>query len=768
MKKTVFQSTVRLGALCLAFLMLLTGCQTPDTPPVNGTGDTGNTTATEEEMTTTQEEILIDPADVIEYTAADIRALETRTGKKVAVSIDVVCQLCEVNFRLADVRDMMLSIRNLGINRVYLIMCSPDYPVMSGGMITAVKEGMASTHIETALKNLGDDPNKIFIEMCHEYGMEAIAVIKPYEGGGGVTIPEGTTLDAVASKYGNTAAPETIGGHRAFMDAFIAKHPEMRVQRKPNSGQTSDGPVTKMEIYYQIGSDKTDLTEANKDAANAPTIWVSRDNAGYEIYKSISWKYDRVDNFPIYDANGDFVFNRNCVRLTVEITGLADEFDYIACSLPSTSFIMKSDYWCRPYGSMTALYSGSTKLATTLGYYVRTPYDKNATPETMKWGSYGSPADSSSLKGIDVDADGKVTAVYKEGKTVNGAESFYKWGFEYEFVYTSAVTNGFFSPVIALGVGKNEYVQGLLCEGYEEVRDYWLEQVETALSYGADGIDIRWDGHSAMVSDFYYYGYNKPIADEYLKQYGKALESEPVNKSTAARVATIRGEFFLKFLTEASKKAHDAGAIFLSHFFATSYTANIESDSYPLLTSANQVAQWKMPKILVRDYKAVIDLCDEIVYKDYFSTYYAASEHKIGQILTDYAKANGKKIWVHCYVQQSPKNLNSKYMENIANSTTADGTTLYEITPSFDYGTAKQMISTYLADAPKYSISLVGRISTVAKGTTARDLIEELHMLGQYAVVDAEGKSLPLDTVLTGDMRLCLNGSVYYKLSIGE
>lgn len=744
-----------------AAALLLGGCAPRSALP----GDAGTAVATQTENSMQPDDtVMIDAADVVNYTAEDIRRLQTESGKQAAVAIDIVCQLCSANFRKSDVRSIMVNIRNLGIRRVYLIMCSPGYPVMAGGMITAIRTGLASTDVVTALNQLGEDPNKVFIEMCHEYGLEAIAVIKPYEGGGGVTIPEGTTLEGVASEYSPTAAPEAVGGCRAFVDSFIAEHPEMRVQRKPGTGEDAAGPVTAMEIYYQIGSDTTDLAAANRDAANAPTVWVSQDNAGYSVWEDITWEYTLAEQYPICDANGVLLFNRDCVRLRIEINGLPASYDYVACSLSDQNFLMNADYWCRPY-SMARLWSGSDELPSTLGYYVRTPYDSNATPETMIWGSYGSPVSPTDLKGVRVESDGSVTGVYKDGVAPTGAEEFYNWGFEYEFVYTSAVTNGFLSPVIALGVGKNEYVQGLLCEGYEEVRDYWLEQVRTALSYGADGIDIRWDGHSAMVSDYYYYGYNQPIADEYERQYGVALADEPVNTQTATRVMSIRGEFFLQFLEAASELTHASGAIFLSHFFATSYTDDIGSDSYEPSTAANHVAQWKMPKIIVRDYRKVIDLCDEIVYKDYFTKYYPASDQSLGQILTDCAHSQGKRIWIHCYVQQNPQQLNAHYLENFVESQ-ADGMILYEITESYDYGTTAQFLGDWIDGDPAYSFSIMGRISGISQGTTAGELIGALCMLGSNVVVDAEGRSVPLDTVLTGDMRLCLNGTCYYTFSI--
>lgn len=753
--------TIRTITFLMGALLLFGGCQSE---PEKSEAPETTVVQTEDEMQT-DNNILIDVADIVNYTAADIRKMETKSGKQAAVTIDVVCMLCSDNFQLSDVRNTMRQIRNAGVRRVYMIMCSPSYPVLSGGMITAIQTGMANTDIVRALKNLKEDPNKIFIEVCHEFGLEAIAVVKPYEGGGGCTIPEGTTLDAVASEYCESATPETVGGYRAFVDRFIAEHPELRVQRKKGTGEDVKGPVTALEIYYQIGSDKPDLAAVNANAVNSPTIWVSRDNATYSVWENITWTYDKVKSYNITDPNGIITATRDCIRLRVELSGLTAEYGYVACSLSDQSFIMVNDYWCRPY-SMTKLYGASGEIPSTLGYYVRTPYDKNATPETMKWGSYGSVADPTKLTGISVSANGTATGVYKSEATDNGAHEFYQWGFEYEFVYTSAVTSGFKSPLIALAVGKNEYVQGTLCEGYEEVREYWLEQVQAALSYGADGIDIRWDGHSSMASDYYYYGYNQPIADEYYKQYGTRLEDEPVNTKTATRVMTIRGEFFVKFLEEASKLAHDNGAIFLSHFFATSYSSNIGTDDYQPSAGANHVAQWKMPKIIVRDYEKVIDLCDEIVYKDYFSVSYSLADQRTGKVLTDYAHRQGKKIWIHCYVQQNGGMLSDGFMENFLSSEAADGVILYEIVESYDYGTTKQMLNKHIDDRAVYEISVMGRIGGIPQGTTARGLIETMGMLGSNVVVDENGASVPLDAVLTKNMRLCLNGVIYYNLSL--
>jgi len=221
----------------------------------------------------------------------------------------------------------------------------------------------------------------------------------------------------------------------------------------------------------------------------------------------------------------------------------------------------------------------------------------------------------------------------------------------------------------------------------------------------------------------------------------------------------------MMFLEDASALVHSYGGIFVNHIFATSYQGYIGKSNYKPDIAGNCFAAWKMPKVIIADYEKLIDISDEIVYKDYFSAYFGSSDQAIGKTLTDYAHSKGKKVWIHCYVQQNPKNLNDKYMENFVQSY-ADGMTMYEIVPSFDYGTAQTYLEKYVLGDVPYKISIMGRISGVKTGTTAAELISMMNLLGENVVVDAEGNSVSLDTVLTADMRLRLNGDVFYTLQL--
>ncbi|MGM9683729.1 MAG: hypothetical protein ACI3XQ_09040, partial [Eubacteriales bacterium] len=651
----------RMAVIFLVICTLFTGCAGDRYMDSEGSSkssddseNTGGTQAVQSGDTT--ENIIIASEDIVTLTAEDIRKKESESGKQAAVSIDIVCELYNEVQSRSKIRGTFIAIKNLGVSRVYLIMCSPSYPLMAGGGIAAVKSGVTASNIEKSLDNLGEDPNKIYIEICHELGLEAIAIIKPYEGGGGATVPEEQNVDAITSSYASSVTLDTVGGERIWFDSFISEHPEMRVKRKSGTQENVHENIRRIELLYYSGASLPDMDILNTDSANAPLLWVSRDNGSYTLCENIGYTYDIVSSYPIRDPNGVLLMTKDCIRLTVTVD---DDFDYpyVAVTLGEENYLMKNSYWSRPY-SMCRLYGKSGEISSTLGYYVRKPGSAKTGSEYV-WGTETTPASPTALLGVTL-GDGNIpVGVYPSTTASTGAENFWKYGFEYEYVYTSAVQNGFRSPIIALAVGKNEYVQGLLCEGYEEVRDYWISQVKSALDYGADGIDIRYDGHSAMVSDYYYYGYNAPIAEKYMQKYGVSLASEPVNSTVARRIMEIRGEFFMMFLEQASALVHENGGIFLSHFFATGYDGYNDTDYVPD-SSANCFAQWKMPKIIIADYGRLIDICDEIVYKDYFTQYFSESDQKCGEALTEYAKARGKKIWVHCYVQQASQ-LNEHY-----------------------------------------------------------------------------------------------------------
>jgi len=85
----------------------------------------------------------------------------------------------------------------------------------------------------------------------------------------------------------------------------------------------------------------------------------------------------------------------------------------------------------------------------------------------------------------------------------DAAELLSNWGFEFEWYGAGNWGVGWKSNcAYGFARGQLPYMKGTLCEAYPEVTDYWLSQVERYVAMGFDGVDIRLQNHSGMVSDY--------------------------------------------------------------------------------------------------------------------------------------------------------------------------------------------------------------------------------------------------------------------------
>ena len=92
-----------------------------------------------------------------------------------------------------------------------------------------------------------------------KHGMEAIAIYKPYEGGGGSTIPHGKKTPF------NTKYIDSIGGKRIGFNDFIIDNPHYRVKRKNDEvfSQSDDKVITDIEIKFCIDNFKNRISQRN-------------------------------------------------------------------------------------------------------------------------------------------------------------------------------------------------------------------------------------------------------------------------------------------------------------------------------------------------------------------------------------------------------------------------------------------------------------------------------------------------------------------------
>ena len=190
-----------------------------------------------------------------------------------------------------------------------------------------------------------------------------------------------------------------------------------------------------------------------------------------------------------------------------------------------------------------------------------------------------------------------------------------------------------------------------------------------------------------MYSDYAYYGFNEPLMEAFIEKYGyDPREEEKVSKETAYRIACLRGELYMDFMTAASEMTHAAGKTFGFHMRSAMID---DSMNVVMNTALHQLFCWAMPKIIV-DWKQAIDLCDTVTIKQNWANNYDATKIKE---LTDYAVSRDVQIWITSYTQQFTNvdeygvqigEANVAFFNTVAKDKNVYGIQMYEWDPTGD------------------------------------------------------------------------------------
>ncbi len=657
--------------LCLAAFC---ACKPPVTPPDGPDNPTPDNPGTDDPVTDNP------GTDEPEKPLYELMSYETENGTKVAPVIDIQPQLNYAPTDYARVLKEVKIIAGMGYTRCYFVTCNPGYPMFSNPIL-APMEGSRNWHLKESIALLENgDANAAFAKACNEVGLEAIAIIKPYEGGGGMSVPEGVTV--ADSKLNE----ETVGGTRVFFDDFISAHPEYRVSRRNDTPDNIDDyPITSVEMYFMLDA-YTTMQGGGKVVENSAVsyntvlymfktnqfnIWVSKDNQNYTEYTGAVEVESEKTTLDIKDANGFSVYDKdsNVAKITLKNLDLAKEYKYIVVSFHDCKQLRSIPY------SMFNIYSGDTMLQSTKTRFVRVIQGGD---KDHVWGLEQEPVGTTQIKGIK-SKNGVPVAVEYSGSLSQGAENFYKYGFEFGWYGAGHAGEGWAAAsAICIARGTSDYMQGTLCEAYSEVREYWLSLVQNAIDAGFDGVDIRLNGHSAMVADYANYGYNQPIADRYMELYGVDILAADfeVTQESYQKIMEIRGEYYIEFLEDASKLLHDNGKKLFVHLMSGDIDFSFENNE-------SSAVHWTQPKIKY-DWKRAIELADEITIKD---RYLGAYDKDLAIEAKNYAQSLNKPVWVHCFVQQGDQ-LTETFLKAAVADETVDGILIYEITFKDDFNLA--------------------------------------------------------------------------------
>ncbi len=644
-------------------------------------------------------------ADVDYESLAGYTTFETANGTEAAGVFDVQT-MWGANTTYSTLSAKVSMLYNLGIRRLYVVVSNPGYPQFSASNVGYSKRTNYDA-TTASFKYLGyEAPDHAFAQICHDKGMECYAIYKVYEGGGMAYAATGGTLEE------GTVASQTPLGQVYILDKFLQETlpngEDYRVCRRPDGANDNlEGTVDKITIDFVTGSYVFRAQGANRDAvrtesaiaaarikgiangkysksdqhpAYAISLWTSKDNFSYSLYEG-EYEYEYVeDNKVLYDCNGTAMFDGKPIDvLTLTITNIKSDDSFFAVTFENTVSLRTDPY------SFMHLWSGDREIVSTSTDMARHPgYTEPLNPEDYIWGRGSVAGRSNYCKWIKVDENGNLELGPRTDNSEHGIRSheaigyFPQFGFQFHFeCYTGVVRDG--NTFIAAGRGKVETFPGGLCEGYDEVRAYWLSCVERILRGSFDGVLIRLQAHSSAVTDYKNFGFNEPIIEKYKELYGEAAYNTLMDPDHAVtdeeyiRIMRIRGDYLTLFFEDAADLCHQYGAEF-SVYMRDAY---IDPQT---ASNTDEATWWTMPKVVL-DWKRVVDLCDFVAFKDYISV---GEIYSNGYEIKEYAKKQGKDVWIITYDDQGG-NFTNLFFNTAIDDKQVDGILLYELTDILKY-----------------------------------------------------------------------------------
>ena len=405
----------------------------------------------------------------------------------------------------ARIRQMMSELQGLGVRRVFW----NYYGGKDDGLFYDEKR-LFNSYTSERRKNIRetfeilDRPLELAVKAAKENNMEIYAVIKPYETGTGGTVPEGSEQAKLFPEV------ERIGGPVPLVYNFVSQHPDMRIERRMDDIPEAVDSIPIRSIKLIKCDDRP--TRIKKENIE---IWTSERNYKYtRKYIHFTFKEEVLRNpKTIFDHRGNMITGEKQFIRTIILSGFSLTDKYI---LVTTNLKGQGDFTNIPLRMIEAYGPNDRKIPIVIA------------PPWSLWG----PNRNFKNYGLDFDTgfgDGEFTACDLTALDEDSSEG--KAGF------------------IAFARGANKYLPGALCEAYPEVQEYFRNQVNQVLKMGVDGVEVRISCHSCHVDDPFSYGFNKPILDEYKRQYGVETRGENLDLN---KIADIRAQLFSDFMRSLS------------------------------------------------------------------------------------------------------------------------------------------------------------------------------------------------------------------------
>jgi len=430
------------------------------------------------------------------------------------------------------IRHEFRVLKDAGVGRIYWI----DYPHLAKRLgpqseLHGVGAEGDCAHVAATMEAFGSDPLAPCARIAHEQGLEFFTVIKPYDLACRGTRP---LTDGRFEDF-----PRALGGYVVTADPFIRAHPECSFRRNPAWSVPATGPVTEVVLW-------SDNDGPLAFDVGGVRLLASDDNVTYTPCDGASIRQEvlerpRTEWTPAGRRPTGPVERVRAIR----IGGLRLDARYLAVQLPAAAAAAPSGAeacWPCDAGNppflLVEVRSGGRELPVTVAGMVRGDdfrgggfeFGRNAAP--ARW--------SDCSEGIEL--------------------------------RRALVPGG----VLGLAVGRDEYLLGMLEPGFDQVRQYWLDEyVSRAIGAGADGVDVR-IAHHHTCDEWLAYAWAEPVLRAFRERLGRDPRPERPDYEAARR---IRGEFHTQFLRQAKALLAAAGRK-LEHHVESRMTTPPQFDTY--------------------------------------------------------------------------------------------------------------------------------------------------------------------------------------------
>jgi hypothetical protein len=397
-----------------------------------------------------------------------------------------------------DIDALMATLRSLGVRRVswgyygdgHGGWVHPDYAAEYGGGWLRC----AATYREIG------DPLRVAVAAGHRHGLEVYAYFKPYETGVGAAFPTGSP------EARRSGLLHCIGGKLAWMEPFVLRHPELRIQRRTDDVPPGNGTATIATI--RLRKRDASPTRITKERLR---IWASEDNYRYQPLTVDFELRESVEPAPreSRDVHGRLLTRAGDPVRTLTLSGLRLDHRYV---LVTTDFT-----------------DGDGDFVNS-GLELMSAYDER---------------------------DREILGVFALGGAIwmadlvdfrNGGLMFDD-GFGSSLCTLDAPNASGRRGCIAFARGRNAYLPGALCETEPAVQRFWLDCLDEMITAGVDGVDIRDENHSTHTDTPEDYGFNPAVLARCAGGTGDIRQ----------RVARVRGEAYTSFLAACKRRLGEAG-----------------------------------------------------------------------------------------------------------------------------------------------------------------------------------------------------------------